>query len=175
MTNMLNNEYLPKQWFVVHTKPLQETLAEENLRRQGYEVYYPRIKEECRRRGRWTSIIGPLFPRYLFVNLEQGQDNFAPIRSTFGVRDLVRFGGIPKAVSHALIMAIKEREDQAQGMHIMHRDWIPGMEVEIAEGPFAGLKGIFMAESAEKRVIILLHLLGRDNRVTVAQGIVVPA
>ena len=48
-----------KQWYVVYTKPCQENPAEENLRRQGYEVYYPRIKQDCHRRGRWTSMIGP--------------------------------------------------------------------------------------------------------------------
>ena len=175
MTNMINNKNPLKQWFAVHTKPSRETLAEENLKRQGYEVYYPRIKQECRRRSRWTSIIGPLFPRYLFVNLEQGRDNFVPIRSTYGVSDLVRFGGIPKTVSNALIEAIRAREDRAQGMHITHRNWIPGMEVVVAEGPFAGLKGIFKAESAEERVIILLRLLGRENRVVVTQNAIVPA
>jgi len=171
---MIHDKCSLKQWFAVHTKPLQEALAEENLKRQGYEVYYPRIKQDVRRRGRWMSIIGPLFPRYLFVNLEQGRDNFVPIRSTFGVSDLVRFGGVPKTVSNALIMAIKEREDQAQGMHIMRRNWIPGMEVEITDGPFTGLKGIFIAKSAEERVIVLLQLLGRDNRVEVTQNTIVP-
>lgn len=164
-----------KQWFAVHTKPSQEKIAEENLKRQGFEVYYPRIKQERRYRGRWTSVVGPLFPRYLFVNMEQGRDNFVPIQSTFGVSSLVRFGGVPKTVSNVLIEVIREREDQLQGMHIMHRDWESGMEVEVVDGPFSGLRGIFMAKGAEDRVIILMRLLGRENKVVVTQNVIVPA
>ena len=164
-----------KQWFVVYTKPSQETLAEENLKRQGYEVYYPRIKHECRRRGRWTSSIDPLFPRYLFVKLEQGKDNFVPIRSTYGVANLVRFGCKPIAVPNSVINIIKERENYTQGVHIIQRRWKPGMEIEIAEGPFAGLKGIFLAQNAKERVIILLQMLGRENKVKVTRDFIVPA
>jgi len=171
---MNNGGHSIKQWFVVCTKYSQEAVAEENLKRQGYEVYYPRIKQDYRRRGRWTSKIGPLFPRYLFVNMEQGRDDFAPIRSTFGVSNLLCFGGIPRAVSHALIKAIKAREDHEQGLHVTHILWQPGMNVEVTEGPFAGLKGIFMAKSAEERVIILLRLLGRENRIVVTQNDIVP-
>jgi len=32
-----------KQWFAVYTKPRKETLAEEYLRRQEYEDYFPRF------------------------------------------------------------------------------------------------------------------------------------
>ena len=37
-------------------------------------------------------VVEPVFPRYLFVRLDFGVTNLAPIRSTLGVSDLVRFG-----------------------------------------------------------------------------------
>ena len=37
-----------KQWFVVQTKPKQESVAEVNLKRQGYETYYPRVRKKRR-------------------------------------------------------------------------------------------------------------------------------
>ncbi len=164
-----------KQWFVVQSKPKQEAIAEVNLGRQGYETYYPRIIQKCRHRGRWKQVIKPLFPRYLFVNLEQGRDDFAPIRSTFGVTGLVRFGGVPKALAPGLIEEIKTSEDGKQGIYIDRLQWQPGEKVEIVGGALAGLKGLFLTESAEERVVILLSLLGRENKVVVTQDAIVAA
>jgi transcriptional antiterminator RfaH len=164
-----------RQWYTVYTKPRQEKAAEENLERQGYEVYCPRIQLDRRLRGRWQKIIEPLFPRYLFVHLEQGKDSFSPIRSTFGVSDFVRFGGEPKTVPNSLIEGIKAREDIGQKVHIGCRQWQCGDEVEIIEGSFVGLRGLFEASSSEERVIILLQLLGRDNKVRISRDAIVPA
>ena len=30
------------RWYLIHTKPLSEVLAQTNLERQGYQVYLPR-------------------------------------------------------------------------------------------------------------------------------------
>jgi transcriptional antiterminator RfaH len=43
------------------------------------------------------------------------------------------------------------------------------------EGPFAGLEGIFQNNSKDARVIILMELLGRENRVTVDRDSIIPA
>jgi transcriptional antiterminator RfaH len=139
-----------KQWFVVQSKPKQETRAEVNLGQQGYETYCPRLIQRRRYRGRRKEVIEPLFPRYLFVRLEQGRDDFAPIRSTLGVTSLVRFGGVPGVLPTGIIEEIKAREDETRGKHVHSPKWQPGDEVEIVEGAFTGLKGLFLAESRIK-------------------------
>lgn len=163
-----------KQWFIVYTKPKREALAGENLRRQGYEFYCPLIQEKRCCRGAWCKITEPLFPRYLFINLEQGQDNFAPIRSTIGVIDFVRFGGTPKPVPQKLIAEIKAREELKLGMVVRSIQWESGAEVEFIEGPFVGFRGIFNASCGKERVSILLRLLGNENLVVVAENTIVP-
>ena len=164
-----------KQWFVVQSKPKQETLAEVNLGRQGYETYCPRIIQKHRYRGRWKKIIKPLVPRYLFVQLEQGRDDFSPIRSTLGVTGLVRFGGVPRGLTPGLIEEIKTREDDKQGIHVGRPQWQAGEEIEIVDGALSGLKGLFLAESGEERVVVLLNMLGRENKVVVTQDAIVSA
>ena len=81
-----------KYWYAVQAKPRQENTAEENLRRQGFDTYLPKIQLRRRRRDKWTKVVEPLFPRYLFIHLEPGVDNWAPLRSTLGVSTVVRFG-----------------------------------------------------------------------------------
>jgi transcriptional antiterminator RfaH len=164
-----------RHWYAIHTKPRQESVAEVQLRRQGFEVYCPRLSETKRRRGSWRQVIEPLFPRYLFVRLATGLDNFSPIRSTIGVCDLVRVGRIPKPIPEKLIAALLDREDRERGALVSPPRWQEGMAVEFVEGPFAGIRGIFKAACGNERVLVLLRLLGQDNKVAVEQDTIVPA
>ncbi len=163
-----------KQWYVVKSKPHKESAAVENLERQGYTTYCPQITHAKRTRGRWRAVAEPLFPRYLFVQLNVGEDDFAPIRSTIGISSLVRFGNVPANIPQQVITAIQNQEQQLERQVVNHPNWKPGDEVEIIEGPFAGLKGVFEKKNGEERVIVLLNLLGRNNNVAVAINAVVP-
>ena len=90
-------------WYLIYSKPQQERIARENLERQGYPSYLPLIRNRRRRQGRYISIIDPMFPRYLFVYLDDETDNWGPIRSTIGVTNLVRFGIWAARVPDSLI------------------------------------------------------------------------
>jgi transcriptional antiterminator RfaH len=164
-----------QHWYVVQTKPHNETLAVENLQRQGYRTYCPAITLRKLKRKRWQQVTEPLFPRYLFVCLKEGVDDFAPIRSTLGVIGLVRFGGQPATVPEQVITFIAEQEKHLnQPATSRQPDWTPGIELEIFEGPMAGLKGVFLKSQGEERVIILLDVLGKQSRVAVSVDRVSP-
>jgi len=156
-------------WFVVHTKPKQESLAVENLQRQGYSVYYPQILQAKRRRKSWQQVIGPLFPRYLFVELNIGNDNFSPIRSTLGVIGLIRFGNQPAMMPGSVIKAIQDQEELLNNTEIQQAQWQPGDLLEILDGPFAGLKGIFQKKESIERVSLLLDVLGKQSRFSISR------
>jgi transcriptional antiterminator RfaH len=154
-----------KTWYLIHTKPRQETVAEANLVRQSFETYLPRIRHSRRSRGKWSSVVEPLFPRYLFIRLELGQDNIAPIRSTLGVTRLVSFGAGPAVVPEVLIEALQAHADPETGVHTPDRNLFEqGGTVRILDGPFAGLSGIFQETKAQNRALILLDILGRAQR-----------
>jgi len=162
-----------ENWYAVHTKPRQESIAEENLRRQSYKTYLPRIKELRRRRGKWRHVIDPLFPRYLFISLKLGIDNIYSIHSTRGVSALVRFGMDPTPVPKYFVETLKRTADQETGIHIPQRPLFKkGDSVTIIEGPLAGLQGIFQASKGEERVILLLDILGKANTVTLQRDLI---
>ncbi len=162
-------------WYAVHTKPRQEELALVQLGRQGYQGYLPRVRERRRIRRRWQQVVAPLFPRYLFVRLREGVDDFGPIRSTLGVSDLVRFGGRPRPVPEGLVEELQAREDPQLRLHVLERRWEPGQRLRVVEGPLAGLEAVFQAETAEERVIVLLKLLGRETAVAVPRDALEPS
>jgi transcriptional antiterminator RfaH len=157
-----------KRWYAIHTKPRQEELAAEHLERQEFEIYLPKIKQARRFRQRWRDTIEPLFPRYLFIRLDLGRDNVAPIRSTRGVTKLVSFNGLPATVPGPLIDALLESADPDTGLLHPHEDrFKPGATVTIINGPLAGLEAIFQAHDGEARSIILLELLGKTRQIRI--------
>lgn len=163
-------------WYAVCCKPRQEAVAEENLLRQDYRVYLPRIQLARRRRGQWVDAAEPLFPRYLFIQLDPLRRSAAPVRSTRGVAGLVCFGGQPAVVPDEVIEALLQREDPASGLHQDSRPLFrAGEPVRLVEGPLAGLEGVFTQEDGEARVIVLLELLGKTNTIKVSRDWVASA
>jgi len=154
-----------RNWYLVYTKPRQEELAFVNLRRQGYDAYLPRCRHARRRQGKTSSVIEPLFPRYLFICLDTQTDNWGPIRSTFGVTSMVRFGERPAPVPSTLIDFLKSREG-LDGIH----DWADsqvhaGERVRLVNGPMEGYEGILLARTSRERVVVLLELLGKQVKI----------
>ncbi len=157
-------------WYAVWCKPRQEAVAEENLLRQGLHVYLPRIRVRQRLRGQWVDAVEVLFPRYLFIRIDPLRRNTAPVRSTRGVVGLVRFGGQPAVVPDEVMDALLQCEDPASGLHQdSRRHFCAGETIKLVEGPFAGMEAVFAEQDGEKRVIVLLELLGKTNKIRVAR------
>ena len=106
-------EHPSAAWYAVQTKPRQERVAEDNLARQDYTTYLPRLKTSKHRRGQWVDVVEPLFPRYLFIHVDPDEHSIAPVRSTLGVANLVRFGHRLKPVPTRVIDYLKQHEDPA--------------------------------------------------------------
>ncbi len=157
-------------WYAVCCKPRQEAIAEENLLRQGFHVYLPRIRTRQRRRGQWIDTVEVLFPRYIFIRVDALRRSLVTVRSTRGAVGLVRFGGQPAVVPDAVMDALVRREDAGSGLHQDNRPLFhAGEAVKLVDGPLAGMEGIFTEQDGDKRVIVLLELLGKANKVTLSR------
>lgn len=165
MNTQGSTQHTAAQWFVVSTKPRQEQTALENLQRQAYQAYLPRLNVQKRRRDKWHSVSEPLFPGYVFVQLTLGEDNTAPIRSTIGVKGLVRFGSYTPSLDGSLISWFKQNEEQQETTTKPSDLFIPGQPVTIIGGPFAGLEAIYNTPKSSDRATILITVLGQPNQV----------
>ena len=153
-------------WHLVHTKIRQEHVAQSNLERQGYACYLPKIKAEKLRAGELKVIEEPLFPRYLFIQLETGPDakSWAPIRSTLGVSRLVTFGQTPAKIDDDLLESIRARSESAD---VQLRHFAPGEQVVVTQGPFTGVEALYRMADGQERVVVLLTILSKQVRMTV--------
>jgi transcriptional antiterminator RfaH len=164
------------RWYLIHTKPTREAVAEVNLLRQGYQVYYPRLLRPIRIRGRWVDRVASLFPRYLFLGLAVGRQAMGPVRSTVGVANVVRFGNDYTVVPDEVVENLRRRADPTTGLHRLHAHTVfeAGSNIRVIAGVFDGLEGVFHRESGDERVVLLLGLLGRDTLVQLPAAFVLP-
>ncbi len=152
-----------KCWYLVSTKPQKDYYAQEHLINQDYEVYRPVTQRIKTRANKKVQITESLFPRYLFVRMQNGVDDWGPVRSTRGVAGIVKFGAQPAKVEDSLIDEIKTREKVWGEQTIDRGKFKKGQAVTVTKGPFAGLDAVFASYNGEQRVIVLLNILGNQT------------
>jgi transcriptional antiterminator RfaH len=164
------------QWYVVQTHVHGETKAAAHLLRQGYSIYLPRYLKWRRHARRVETVAAPLFPRYLFVAIDQLTQRWRAIQSTVGVAHLVRNGDAPAPVPTDVVDKLRNREDERGLIRLDHRPrFAPGDAVRVVDGVFSTCFGLFEGMADNERVAILLDLLGRKVRVTLSGDSVVAA
>ena len=154
---------MARAWYLVQSKPRNEMRALENLVRQGYETYLPLMEVERLQRGKLLKKMEPLFPRYLFLHLEEGNDNWGPIRSTMGVAGLVRFGQAYAVVSDEVLDAVRERTQDVKKTLFESGD-----SIRVVSGPLLGLEGVFEITDGAQRSFVLLEFMQKQQRVSVS-------
>lgn len=157
-----------KNWFVVQTKPRNEDKAVLNLQDQGFETFLPKIAHRKKLRGKFQTIIEPLFRNYLFLNVDAGQDNLAPVRSTPGVLKLVRFGDLLLPVPRNVVEFLQKGQQSLLNIDSSVCQFAQGEILEITEGPFAGLTAIFQRQNSLERLLVLMDFLGKKSSVQVS-------
>jgi transcriptional antiterminator RfaH len=157
-----------ESWYLVHTKPRQEEIALANLERQGYTCYLPQMRIERIRRRKAEVATEPMFPRYLFIRLDNSDQgkSWSPIRSTLGVSQLVHFGARAAKVDDTLVDLLHKRQ-RALPTEAMFQS---GDSVVITDGPFAGIEAIYQTADAERRAFILLEILAKPVSMHIDAG-----
>jgi transcriptional antiterminator RfaH len=157
-----------RRWYVVHSQPHNEIRADAHLRRQGFETYLPRHLRKRRHARKTEIVVKPLFPRYLFVALNLNFDRWRAVHSTIGVSQLVTAGDAPIAVPDGVVDEIRAREDESGFVRLSLPAGVgPGSSVRLVDNIFADAVGVLERIADERRVAVLLQLLGRKVRVFV--------
>jgi len=162
------------RWYVVNTLPHQEARAEANLRRQGYRAWLPSIVRSRRHARRIDTILAPLFPGYLFVEIDVEREAWTPINGTFGVRRLLCHRERPMPVPGDFMEALRQTLD-VDGVVAVPEPLKPGQKVRLIAGPFVDCVGTLLHLAANGRVALLLRLLGQEVSTVVSRRMLAPA
>jgi transcriptional antiterminator RfaH len=161
-----------QHWYLLRTKTNAEQQSYDHLERQGYEAYFPRFIKRVRRLDLRCVTVVPLFPGYVFVSVRIGEQVLAPVKSTRGVLNIVRFGEDYAVVPEHVISSIKRRADP-RGLHSgPHTYPRPKDRVRVTQGPFEGVEAIFVRECGEARVLVLLDILGQERSMQLPEHVI---
>jgi transcriptional antiterminator RfaH len=155
-----------ERYYVVQTRPQKESTAAYELKNQGFRTFFPVIRSP--RPAKQGKILlprlSPLFPKYLFVQLDLDLDPWRSINGTRGVvrvmcMDEYRPSPVPVLAMTRLLDAGEVIEEATASLPFNLGD-----TVEFTDGSMKGRQGLVSA-CAENRVTLLLDLLGRQTLV----------
>ena len=155
-------------WYVVYTRHGAEKLAEVNLKRQGFKTYLPMFRKTTKHARRTASVPAPLFPRYLFVAIDETTQRWRSVNGTFGVHHIVSMGNRPQALPDMVINELKAREAEPGLVEVIAKaPYKVGEIVRLTGGALADQVGLFQRLNEKGRVSVLLDMLGRKLEVQV--------
>lgn len=141
-------------WIVASIENNRTNIALRFLTLGGHTFYAPRANSERHRL---------LFSPYIFVEMINGQ--YRTIRCTPGVRSVVLRGDSPAIVPHAVITALKCRENRHGTIDITPR-LRRGMKVQITTGPFAQYEGMLTTDPSQRVSVLFQNILGAPREIS---------
>jgi transcriptional antiterminator RfaH len=151
-------------WFLAQLKPNCAGVADKNLKRQGFKTFLPLQEETGQRNGKFVTAMRPLFPGYIFVAFDVAQGLWRKVNSTYGITRLVSFGKEPAVVPTDLVAQLMARCD-ASGQVLPPRILKPGDQVTLINGAFANFAAEVETIAPDRRVWVLMEIMGGRTRV----------
>jgi transcription antitermination factor NusG len=123
-------------WFVVHTRPRGEKKFKAHCDRNGIAATLPCYETKHKYRGKTVSFVKPLFPGYVFIQLDPRRKDLVfqsdHVANLLGVEDQETLQRQVEEVMRALDSNLEVRLAPAIG---------EGMRVKIKYGPLQGVEG----------------------------------
>ena len=153
-------------WFLAQLKPNCANIADKNLKRQGFQTFLPLEEETRQRNGKFVTATRPLFPGYIFVAFEAARGLWRTVNSTYGITRLVSFAKEPAPVPLDLLSQLMLRCD-TDGKVLPPKLLKAGDQVVLNTGPFANFVAEVEKIAPDRRVWVLMEIMGGHTRVAV--------
>ena len=157
------NQNLVKTWCIAQIKPNSYCYAIQNLERQGFETFLPKIKITQRKENKFVVKNVYVFPGYMFVCFDPHTISWTKINSTYGVSKILTFSNKPAEISSDLILELKNRYEI--NSNLMSKENLrKGDCIKFFSGPFTDLIGKIESIDENKRIWVLLEAMGGHQR-----------
>jgi len=133
------------------------------LVQQRFRTFLSLHEETTRVRGKFSVQNRPLIPGYLFVARDLLKGRWRAVNSTYGITRIVSLGKEPTLVPFDLVCQLMPRCDQ-EGKPLSSKLLKPGDEVTMTKGPLANVIATIEAIAPDRRVWVLIDIMGRQTR-----------
>ena len=163
------DQTLDRKWVVAQIKPNAYNLATQNLQRQGFETFLPKMEITQRQKNQFILRNVYVFPGYMFVCFDPHTISWTKINSTYGVLKTLEFNKKPSEISSDLILELKNRyeinRNPKQNDKLQRGDCI-----KFYKGPFAELFARVESVEENNRIWVLLEAMGGYRRLKLQQN-----
>ena len=161
---MLINYSSEKKWFIAQIKPNSYDTATQNLERQGFDTFLPKMNITLRQKNKFIIKNVYVFPGYMFVCFDPHIISWTKINSTYGVSKILAFNKKPSEISSDLILQLKTRYEIHRNP--MQKEKLQkGDSIKFNLGPFADLIAKVESVDENKRIWVILEAMGGYQRV----------
>jgi transcriptional antiterminator NusG len=159
------------RWFALRVRSGCEKIVENAARNKGFEVCLPLYRCRHRWSDRVKTLELPLFPGYIFCNLNP--EYRLPLLTIPAALYLVGVGKTPVPIDDGEISAIRAATES-----ILPTEPWPfleaGQRVVLEDGPLAGLEGLLIDNRKQQRLVVSVSLLMRSVAVEIEREWVRP-
>jgi len=153
-------EAVQRHWFVIRTKPNSESLASTTFKRDGHDLFFPKVFTP--KTGRADVRLVPLFPGYLFIRSVESRLGWPEIRNLPGILGWVRIGDEVPSIPDSVINDLKRKVEAMNASGGLWKRYQPGDRVTIKSGKLEGLGQVLEEpKSPQARIRVLMEFLGR--------------
>ena len=150
-------------WYVLRIMTGHEDKVRARLERKAecLNILLPKEEVIHKRDGKERKKLRPLFPGYIFVQMELQDEYWYSIKSTPGVINFIGCGNKPSPIEDIEIDNILERIEKGET-----KEPVPfevGNLVQIIDGPFVGITGFVSDINPKKeRIKVNVKILGKQ-------------
>lgn len=171
----------PGQWYVVHSQAgyekkvkanLEARIASMGLEERIYEIVVPMEDVVEFKAGRKQNVQKKMFPGYVLVRCEMGDETWFCIRNTPGVTGFVgqsQRGQRPTPLSRREVetfLGSKSEGQEAPKRKAPKLDYEIGEGVRVKEGPFADFTGQVAEINVDNmKLKVMVNIFGRETLV----------
>jgi transcriptional antiterminator RfaH len=155
-----------RRWYVAQTLPHREAGARQQLLAQGFEAYLPQVWKTVRHARKMRTVRAPIFPGYLFIQMDVARARWRAVNGTFGVTRLLTAHDRPAPAPVGVVESLLAMED-CDGVVRRDAALLPGQRVTLTAGPFARTVGELLRLDGPARACVLLEIMGGQVPITV--------
>jgi transcription antitermination factor NusG len=155
-------------WYVLYVRSRHEKKVFNLLKEQSIEAFLPEVKTVRKWSDRKKTVIKPLFPSYVFVNIKN-QLEFHNALSTHGACAYIRFGKEYAKVPGSVINRIKLLVNAEGVTEIETNVQLPrvGDVKKITVGSLSGLECEVLKVDNAKKIIVRIDSLRQNITATI--------
>jgi transcriptional antiterminator NusG len=149
-------------WYALYVKSRHEFVVNSELTKKDIVTFLPSVKRlrQWKDRKKWVDF--PLFPGYLFINIQPRPESIVSVLKTRGAINLLSVQpGHPTPVSSEEISALQLMIESGRDIDI-YPELKEGTRVRVKRGPLQGAEGTLEKRHDQCMFLVNVELLGRS-------------